>query len=157
MTEAGRIVVRYVYCAIVFFLLFAAVPAMPQDVWINEIEFAPYIIMPEELLYKIIGGENDYLIIDIRPAEDYNSGHIKTAVHFLWNKNGGRQGSVGLPRDREVIIVSRDGEESFDLLRYLLQKGYSDVWVVEGGMQNWLYKEHLEIGRESPESGESPG
>jgi len=146
MTEAGRTAVRYVYCAIVFFLLFAAAPAVPQDVWINEIEFAAYIIMPEELLYKIIGGENGCLVIDIRPVEDYNGGHIKTAVHFLWNKNGGRQGAVDLPRDREVIIVSGDGEESFDLLRYLLQRGYSDVWVVEGGMQNWPYKEYLEIG-----------
>jgi rhodanese-related sulfurtransferase len=141
--KAGRRAGWYVPPALALVLLCAAVPAAVQDVWINEIEFAPYIIMPEELLYKIIGGENDYLVIDIRPAEDYNSGHINTAVHFLWNKNGGRQGSVDLPRDREVIIVSRDGEESFDLLRYLLQRGYSDVWVVEGGMQNWLYKEYL--------------
>jgi rhodanese-related sulfurtransferase len=150
LTGAGRIAVRYVSSAIVFFLLSAAVPALPQDVWINEIEFAPYIIMPEKLLYMIIDGENDYLLIDIRPAEDYNSGHIKKAVHFLWNKKDVRQGYGDLPRDREVIIVSSDGEKSYDLLRYLLQRGYSDVWVVEGGMQNWPYKEHLEIGGQVP-------
>lgn len=35
---------------------------------------------PMELLEKIKSGKDDYLLIDIRPLNDYENGHIKTAV-----------------------------------------------------------------------------
>ena len=145
MTGALRMAVRCVFCAAVFLLLTAAVPAVTQDVWINEIEFAPYIVMPEELLYMIADGRSDFLIVDIRSRESYERSHIKGADHYEWDEEG--KANFGeLPSDREIMIISEDGSKSFDLLRYLLRRGYSDVWVVEGGMLNWPYEEYLVTG-----------
>jgi rhodanese-related sulfurtransferase len=145
-SRAGRIAALCPPVALALYFLFVTTPAAPQDVWINEIEFAPYIIMPEELLYRIIGGKSDYLILDIREQDSYRNGHIKTAVHYDWSGEGPKSNLEDIPTDREVLIVSKDGSESFELLRYLLQRGYSNVLVVEGGMHNWPYREFLEAG-----------
>jgi rhodanese-related sulfurtransferase len=138
------ITTRYAVLSLSVILLCVTARAVPQDVWINELEFAPYIVMPEELLYRIIDGEHDCLVIDIRSKESYRNSHIRGAIHYHWDRSRGFSGSDGIPRDRDIMIVSRDGTESFDLLQYLLQRGYTNVWVVEGGMQNWPYGEYLE-------------
>ena len=57
-------------CGLVCIFILAAVAYGPaQDAWINEVEFAPFIVMPEELLYRIIDGDEGLYIVDIRPRE----------------------------------------------------------------------------------------
>ena len=143
-------------CGLVCIFILAAVAYGPaQDAWINEVEFAPFIVMPEELLYRIIDGDEGLYIVDIRPREAWEKIHIVRAAHFRWDPSGGTGEAAALPRDREIMIVSEDGEASFDLLKILLRSGYSDVWVVEGGMKNWPYREYLETGGDSSGAGAS--
>jgi rhodanese-related sulfurtransferase len=134
-----------------------SVTALPQDTFTNEIEFASYIIMPEELLYRVAAGEGAYLLIDIRPEGRFANGHIKGAVHLEWPNEGSAAANSSdrslhqkesleamLPLDIDALLIDEEGERSFELLRYLLSRGYTRVWVVEGGMQNWPYGEYLE-------------
>jgi rhodanese-related sulfurtransferase len=152
-----RIIFRF---ALVVFLLlsFGAVTALPQESLISEIEFAPFIVMPEELLHRFAAGEGTYLLVDIRSKDQFAAGRIRGAVHFEWPHEGtaapdssGRSLHLGepldgMPPDIDVLLIDEAGEKSFELLRFLLRRGYSRVWVVEGGMQNWPYGEYLETG-----------
>ncbi len=147
--------------AFVVSLLFScgAVTALPQESLIREIEFAPFIVMPEELLHRFTAGEGTYLLVDIRPADRFAAGRIRGAVHFEWPHGGsaapdssGRSLHLEepldgiLPPDIDILLIDEAGKNSFELLRFLLQRGYSRVWVVEGGMQNWPYGEYIETG-----------
>jgi rhodanese-related sulfurtransferase len=64
-------------------------------------------------------------------------------VNIPWEKWEALSEEVDFPRDKIVVFVSEDGEDSFSALRYLLERGYSELWVVEGGMENWVYKDWL--------------
>lgn len=141
----------------VLFLSTTAVTALPQESLINEIEFAPFIVMPEELLHRFVGEEGIYRLVDIRPWDRFAQAHIRGGVHLEWPHGGAgapnssdRHGRLEellngmLPPDIDIFIIDEAGEKSFELLRYLLERGYSTVWVVEGGMQNWPYREYLE-------------
>jgi rhodanese-related sulfurtransferase len=138
-------------------LSIVSVTTLPQDTFTNEIEFAYYIIMPEEPLYRVAAGEGTYLLIDIRSEGRFAMGHIKRAVHLEWPDEGSAAADSSdrsiyqkesleamLPLDIDLLLIDEEGERSFEFLRYLLSRGYTRVWVVEGGMQNWPYWEYLE-------------
>jgi rhodanese-related sulfurtransferase len=42
-----------------------------------------------------------------------------------------------LPPNRPVVIVSGKGNKSMEAAKFLLNNGYSDVAVLEGGMAAW--------------------
>ena len=42
-----------------------------------------------------------------------------------------------LPTNRPLVLVSRVGSSSNTAAQFLLQNGYSDVAIVEGGMKEW--------------------
>ena len=47
------------------------------------------------------------------------------------------------PRDMDIFIISGDGTIGFEAVRFLLENGFSRMFCVEGGMENWLYKDLL--------------
>ncbi|MBN2324615.1 MAG: rhodanese-like domain-containing protein [Spirochaetes bacterium] len=148
------------FCFFLVFAVLAVAPAaLPQESFINEIEFAPYIIMPEELLYRVAAGEGTYLIVDIRQADRFSKGHVRGAIRLEWphektDSAESNERSPGLSEplktmfssDTDLYIIDEAGNESFELLRYLLERGCSRVRVVEGGMKNWPYREYMETG-----------
>lgn len=42
-----------------------------------------------------------------------------------------------LPSNRPVVIVSGKGNKSMEAAKFLLNNGYSDVAILEGGMAAW--------------------
>jgi rhodanese-related sulfurtransferase len=120
-----------------------AVAAPPDPVFLNEIQLGEYILMPEELLYRIKSGDPDYVICDVREGELFSRMHITGAVNLPLESGELFAGYVLLPRDKDIFLVSEDGKSAFDALRFLLEKGFDRVWVVEGGMENWLYRDYL--------------
>ncbi|UCB45949.1 MAG: rhodanese-like domain-containing protein [Spirochaetota bacterium] len=127
-------------------IILIASSSIAQDTFINEIEFSPYIAMPESLLYKLINKDTDFIIYDVRAPESFKRGHISGAVNIPWEKWDALSIDADIPKDKIVVLVSEDGEESFSALKYLLEKGYSELWVIEGGMQNWMYKDWISRG-----------
>ena len=100
--------------------------------------------MPETLMYKIVHGDTDFILIDIRESENYNEGHIKGAKNYSWNSGSFQDYSDELPKDMDIYIISEDGRKGFEALRYLLEYGFSRVYSIEGGMDNWLYSDMLQ-------------
>ena len=116
----------------------------------DEYELAAYIVMPEMLLYRIFDGADDYLLIDVRPRDEFQSGHIKGAVNLpLADGTFGEQKDE-LPRSKTIVLVSEDGGEALKALRILLQvdqgetrKAFGEVLSIEGGMNNWPYRAYI--------------
>ncbi len=99
--------------------------------------------MPEVLMYKIRNGGNDFVLYDIREREKYNKKHITGAVNYPWDDQTFQNSADVFPVDKDIFIISEDGSVSFDAVRYLLKKGFSQMYVIEGGMENWLYRDLL--------------
>ena len=116
----------------------------------DESELSAYIVMPEELLYRIKSGSLDYVLVDVRDRSEYLSVHIAGALNLPWEDGSFMARFGDLPRDKTVILLSSDGTLALKALRVLLAAGYEsfeppfrEALSVEGGIDNWPYREYL--------------
>ncbi len=127
---------------VLLFLFLLPVLSRAQNVDIfNEMEFVEHIVMPEEVMYRLKGGVSNFLIIDVRGQAAFSAGHIMGAQSLPLKSDAFTRTAASIPKDRDVFIVSEDGKNGFTALRFFLEKGYIRVYNVEGGMENWLYRD----------------
>jgi rhodanese-related sulfurtransferase len=116
----------------------------------DESELAAYIIMPEELLHRIRMGDTSFVLVDVRESDEYRASHITGALNLPWEDGIFEERRGDLPADKTVILVSSDGALALKALRLLLMDEYENIessfreaLSVEGGMDNWPYREYL--------------
>ncbi|MFW6182028.1 MAG: rhodanese-like domain-containing protein [Spirochaetota bacterium] len=114
---------------------------------IEELEqvYNHLLIMPETLMYRIMDGDRGFVLYDIRNPAAFRSGHVAGAVNLPW-ESGEFQRTRDFPRDRELLLISRDGEDALRALHLLVMAGFERVYSVEGGMENWMYGDYLVSG-----------
>jgi rhodanese-related sulfurtransferase len=141
MTYENRVFI-ILSLTVLFFLFSYPIPAQEFE-FLNEMELEENILMPEELLYRMKSGSSDFVIYDIRKKDAFLEVHIRGAENYSWVGGDFIMGFSDFPRDRDIFLVSEDGVTAFDALRFLLGKGFIRVYVMEGGMENWLYRDFL--------------
>jgi rhodanese-related sulfurtransferase len=116
----------------------------------DEIDLDGFVIMPETLLYKIMKGESDYVLVDVRSVEEFRAGHVVGAVNLPLNDGTFMEKRGELPRSKEVIFISSDGLDALKALRILRDDDYNgnynslrEMSSIEGGMGNWPYNDYL--------------
>lgn len=113
--------------------------ASPRDNQTEQIEsLLPMPALLEDVQQVFAGGG---VIIDARSTELFTSGHIAGAVSFPLGEfeNLAADFFVNTPKDITIIVYcSGFGcPDSFDLGVLLIEAGYSDVRVFEGGFPEW--------------------
>lgn len=90
----------------------------------------------DELARWIIGDTRDFLVVDIRPAEDFQTGHIENArnlpVASLMSEESLRQ----LPAGKKIILYSNGSEDAAKSEVMLRLAGY-DAYLLLGGYNFW--------------------
>jgi rhodanese-related sulfurtransferase len=76
------------------------------------------------------------LIIDVRRADEYRTGHIMGAKLIPLNKLSSRMKE--LPQNREIVCVCASGNRSASATRMLVKAGYNAV-NMKGGMNAWRH------------------
>jgi rhodanese-related sulfurtransferase len=94
-------------------------------------------IKPEELK-KLIESKADIVVVDNQPKGAYDMEHIPGAVNFPWARQ--IKGPVNLPRNKVLILYCACGheEDSTDLANQLMEFGYDNIKVLEGGWLLWV-------------------
>jgi len=84
------------------------------------------------------------ILVDARPAEIYSQGHIPGAVNLPLSRFNDtiseRQTSLRAARQLIVYCSGWSCNDSYDLARRLLEKGFKDLILYRGGMEDWLEK-----------------
>ena len=93
-------------------------------------------ISPEEV-YEIIKNDEDYLIVDVRTKEEYDSGHIEGALLLPVQELEGRLDE--LPIDKPLIVYCRSGNRSRSAATTLVENGFKQVYDM-GGISDWTAK-----------------
>jgi len=116
----------------------------------DEVDLDGFVIMPETLLHKIMKGESDYVLVDVRPVGEFRTGHVVGAVNLPLNDGTFMEKRGELPRSKEVIFISSDGLDALKALRILRDDDYNrnydslrEMSSIEGGMGNWPYNDYL--------------
>lgn len=80
------------------------------------------------------------LLVDVRERDAFEQ--LSLDVPDLLNipMSEFEQRFAEIPRDREVILVSTDGQDSLKATYYLMREGYTDVLSMTDGIAKWVYR-----------------
>jgi rhodanese-related sulfurtransferase len=93
-------------------------------------------IAPSELeSLMIMVKKGECALIDIRTAAEFRSGHIRYAKLIPVDELEKRVGE--LDPGKRLVIYCRSGKRCLRVLPSLAEKGFSDVLVLEGGLERW--------------------
>ena len=103
---------------------------------IRQSQENPYhqITMQEAL--EMMQAQTDHLILDVRTAEEYRSGHIPDAVNIP-NETIGSSAIPNLPnKEQPLFVYCRSGNRSKQAASKLVKLGYTNVFEI-GGISAW--------------------
>ena len=93
-------------------------------------------ISPEEAREIMDGGE-DFVLVDVREADEYAQGHIQDALLIPYGEIGQRA-EAELPHKEQMILVyCRSGRRSAIAAQTLAELGYTNVKDF-GGINDWI-------------------
>ena len=95
------------------------------------------------------------LLLDVRHADEYSSGHIAGAMNIPVEQLAARHGALGVPRDTDIVLYCQSGKRAAKAQAVLQSMGYSQVRVLDGSIQGWQ-QQSLPLVRETPTQTASP-
>lgn len=80
--------------------------------------------------------ETEYIILDVRTAEEYSEKHIPGAINIA-NESIGTEDIPELPdKDQLILVYCRSGNQSKQASEKLVKLGYTNI-VEIGGINSW--------------------
>ncbi len=102
-----------------------------SDKKINDIS-----LLTVEELYKKIKEGKDVQILDVREVFEYEGKRIKSAI--LAPLSRFNESSGVFDRNRHSYIICQTGKRAEQFASRLLEDGYENISVVEGGLKAWI-------------------
>ncbi|EPZ38769.1 MULTISPECIES: rhodanese-like domain-containing protein [Anoxybacillus] len=79
--------------------------------------------------------KGDVVVLDVRTEEEYTSGHIPGAMLLPVQQLKERINE--LKKDETYIVVCRSGNRSAQASELLVKEGFTNVYNMTGGMNEW--------------------
>jgi cysteine synthase/rhodanese-related sulfurtransferase len=80
------------------------------------------------------------LVVDVRPADQFASGHVPGAVNIPQADLASRAAELPEDRDAPIVMVCAIGRTSKETTLYLKSLGYRHVRNLKGGITEWMRK-----------------
>ena len=91
------------------------------------------------------------LIVDVREPNEFASERIERSVLIPLSQFADRHAE--LPKDRPLVMQCHSGSRSSSATMFLLQRGWTDVRNLDGGIAAWI-RDGLPVRTGPPEPGE---
>lgn len=93
-----------------------------------------HTVSPQEA-QAMIAQRKDLLVIDVRGSDELKEGFIAGSQFVpFWEI---AKGQKTLPSDHPLLLICAVGGRSYAVGQYLYQKGYPEVYNLQGGIDNW--------------------
>ncbi len=89
----------------------------------------------KQLSPKELEQRKGMVLLDVRPAREYDEGHIPGAVHVPLSDIGSR--IKKLKKDKELVVYCRNGNQSIWAIKRLMGMGYKNLYNLKGGYSDW--------------------
>ena len=80
---------------------------------------------------------DDAQIIDIRPAEAFDKGHIAGARNLTADQVGTNEDRLEALKGKSIIVACETGLQCSRVAADLRRKGYGDIYALKGGIAAW--------------------
>ena len=87
---------------------------------------------------EIMDKENNYIILDVRTLEEYNSGHIPNAILIPNEEIKQKASSILKDKNQLILVYCRSGRRSKQAASTLATLGYKNIKEF-GGIIDWPY------------------
>ncbi len=95
-------------------------------------------LVDTKALTAMIEKGEDMVIVDLREPELYAAGRVPGAINIPFAEFRSRYSE--LPKDKKIVFVCHTGRMGTDSGNFVLEKGYKQVYNLEGGMAKWTGK-----------------
>ena len=95
----------------------------------------PTVLTPQQAQQLIAGGNVE--IVDLRSTESFDKGRLEGAGRINHEEILEKYGRVFPDKNQTILLYCQDGRESTDSANALAGLGYKNVYVLEGGIDNW--------------------
>jgi len=96
-------------------------------------------ISPAELLNTIHDHKLNLIMLDIRDEANYNMFHIADARQTQLDELAGVVPDLHLePENTVFVVMSNDETAATQAWKYLVAESIPNVYILEGGINNWL-------------------
>jgi rhodanese-related sulfurtransferase len=85
----------------------------------------------------ILINNKDAVVVDVRPASDFNKGHIINAINIPSNGFTSQMAVLNKHKDKPIIVSCRSGAQSSSACQQLKKAGFEEVFNLKGGILAW--------------------
>ena len=82
--------------------------------------------------------ETDYVLVDVRTVDEFESGHIKNALNLDFYSESFQNDILTLDKGSSIILYCRTQNRSTKAANFLIENGYKIITVIEGGITSWV-------------------
>lgn len=79
----------------------------------------------------------DAVVVDIRDAGDFKTGHIAGARNIPQSRLDDRMNELEKLKDKPLIVVCKHGQASGAVLAKLAKAGFTRAYKLKGGVSQW--------------------
>jgi rhodanese-related sulfurtransferase len=129
--------------ALVLGLILAFLPVQSRQITVNPDELAQAIldsedrINPQIISQWLVEGNSDFILIDVRSAEEFQKGHIKGATNIPLTDLVKLATIEELDTDKTLLLYSNGISHASQAWVVLHSAGVVDAAVLEGGLNYW--------------------
>jgi rhodanese-related sulfurtransferase len=106
-------------------------------------------IHPGELLDTLHDHKLNLIMIDVRDESDYNLFHLLDAENILPEEiPDGINGFIAQPANTVFVVMSNDESAAVDVWKILTAQAVPNVYILSGGINNWLDTFNTEVEKE---------
>lgn len=105
----------------------------------NGGEEKAYMNITAEEAKKLMDTEQDYVILDVRTRQEYESGHIPGAILIPNEEIAERAENELTDKDQLILVYCRSGNRSKQASEVLEKLGYTRIREF-GGINDWPYE-----------------
>lgn len=109
----------------------------------GEVKKGEIVMVSPEQVYEAIYGDGDLQIVDVRTTEEFSVSHLKDAQNICVTNDDFKEKVAMLDKEKPVYVYCKKGGRSARAAEILKEMGFSKVYDLQGGLQNWE-KEGLE-------------
>ena len=118
----------------------------------SQVQGVPSITPADAAAAQRDGGpDGGPLLVDVREADEFATERAEGAILLPISEFAERH--TELPRDRPLLMICQSGSRSMSATMFLLQRGWTDVRNLEGGIAAWM-RDGLPVRTGPPEPGE---
>ena len=81
---------------------------------------------------------SDYTLIDVRTQDEFDLGHIDSAINLDFYSDTFQNEILSLPKNEKIVLYCRTSNRSSKTATILKQNGYRDILVISGGITEWV-------------------